>query len=60
MGYVDPGAFGLISQIVYILLFAIVSAFMFFFNPLKKFVRRLFRRQAAAPESDPSADSAQK
>ncbi len=60
MGYIDPGAFGLISQIGFILLFAIVSAFMFFFNPLKQLVGKFFRRRVAAPKSDNPIDSAER
>jgi hypothetical protein len=45
MGYINPAAFGLISQIGYLLLFAIVSSFLFFFKPLKRMFGRLFKRQ---------------
>ena len=58
MGYIDPGAFGLISQIGYIVLFAVVSGFMFFFNPLKKLARKIFKKQVATPKSDNPTDSA--
>ena len=47
MGYIDPGIFGMITQIGYVLLFAVVSAFMFFFQPIKNVFDRIFRRQAA-------------
>jgi len=52
MGYIDPGAFGLVTQIGYIVLFALVSAFMFFFGPIKRAVRRVFHR--AESEADVS------
>jgi len=44
MGYIDPGAFGLISQIGYVILFALVTGFMFFFNPIKRGMSRLLHR----------------
>lgn len=53
MGYVDPGLLGIISQIGFVLLFAEVSAFMFFLDPLKKVLCRLVRRNP--PESGDSA-----
>ncbi|MCJ7518941.1 MAG: hypothetical protein MUO42_04635 [Anaerolineaceae bacterium] len=36
MGYIDPGLFGIISQIGIALGLVIVSAFAFFFKPFKK------------------------
>jgi uncharacterized iron-regulated membrane protein len=60
MGYVDPGAFGLISQIGYILLFAIVSGFMFFFNRLKSMVKRLFSPKSAKNARPEPGDSIHK
>ena len=45
MGYLDPGIFGMISQIGYLLLFAVVSGFMFFFQPLKNLFNRVFKRE---------------
>ncbi len=51
MGYIDPGIFGMISQIGYLLVFAVVSGFMFFFQPLKNLYGKIFKReQAVAPE----------
>ena len=44
MGYLDPGIFGMISQVGYVLLFAAVSALTFFFQPLKNLFNRVFRR----------------
>ena len=56
MGYVDPGIFGLISQIGYLLLFTVVSGIMFFFQPLKNLFSRLFKReQIAMPQQEPEA-----
>ena len=58
MGYIDPGAFGLISQIGYILLFAIVSGFMFFFKPIKTWLNKLFRRRQSAAQQEEIGKSA--
>jgi Na+-transporting methylmalonyl-CoA/oxaloacetate decarboxylase gamma subunit len=49
MGYLDPGIFGMISQIAYVLVFAVVSGLMFFFQPIKHMFDRLFKR--SVPES---------
>ena len=49
MGYLDPGIFGMISQIAYVLVFAVVSGLMFFFQPIKHMFDRLFKR--GVPES---------
>ena len=60
MGYVDPGIFGMISQIGYLLVFAVVSGFMFFFQPLKNLFGRVFKREQAlepATEHDDAADA---
>lgn len=51
MGYIDPGALGIIAQIGYVLLFTVVSAFLFLSRPIRKAVNRLFHRSAPA-ESD--------
>lgn len=57
MGYIDPMVFGLISQIGYLVLFAFVSGFMFFFKPIKRWVNRLLGRPRSRPivkkEGDP-------
>jgi hypothetical protein len=53
MGYLDPGIFGMISQIGYVLLFALVSGFMFFFQPIKNVLNvfnRMLGRSTAKPE----------
>ncbi len=50
MGYIDPGAFGLIAQIGYVLLFAVVSGFMFFFKPIKNLLKKRFKRQSSEAE----------
>jgi len=43
MGYVDPGAFGILSQIGYVVLFSVGSVLMFFFEPIKKGLYKLNR-----------------
>ncbi len=44
MGYVDPNAFGLLSQVGYLVLFSIVSGFMFFSQKIRRFVGGLWGR----------------
>ncbi len=58
MGYLDPGIFGMISQIGYVLLFAVVSGFMFLFQPLKNLFGRMFGRGAADPQRSEMEDAA--
>ncbi len=45
MGYVDPSVFGVLSQIGYILLFGLVTGFMFFFKPIVNQVKKLLGRK---------------
>ncbi len=45
MGYLDPGLFGMLSQVGLMLLLVVVSAFTFFFRPIKKFFRRIFKKE---------------
>jgi len=35
MGYIDPGAFGLVSQMGYFLIFTVASVFLFVWRPVK-------------------------
>jgi len=44
MGYIDPGLFGMVSQLGLTILLILGSVFMFFFNPIKKFFLRLFNK----------------
>ena len=44
MGYVDPGSFGVLSQIGYVILLTIMTGLMFFFSPIKKTIRKLRKR----------------
>ena len=41
MGYIDPNLFGIISQLGSFLLIGLVTIFVFFTNPIKKFLKRL-------------------
>jgi len=59
MGYIDPGSFGLVSQIGYILLFVLVSGFMLFFKPIKQLFNRLTGRKQSGATRDESGDSTQ-
>ena len=45
MGYLDPGLFGLFSQVGLAIFLVVVSAFTFFFKPIKKVLSRLFKRE---------------
>ncbi len=49
MGYVDPNAFGLVSQIGFLILFAGVSGFLFFFSGLKKIFARVLIKSFSQP-----------
>ncbi len=55
MGYLDPGFFGLLSQIGTALLLVFVSAFTFFSKPIKKFFHKVFHKETQE-EDDPSQD----
>jgi hypothetical protein len=47
MGYIDPGLFGMISQMGLAVFLVLVSVFMFFFNPIKKLFNRIFKKKRA-------------
>ena len=51
--YVDPGTTGLISQLAYLLFYAVLAGLGFFFRPLKSLGRAIFsrRRSARGPDS---------
>lgn len=52
MGYLDPGLFGILSQAGLAILLLFVSAFAFFFRPIKKFFSKLFgSKKQDQPES---------
>jgi len=51
-GYIDPNLIGMISQIGYVILFGLVSSFMFFFKPLQATIQRFWKKQDAASKTD--------
>jgi hypothetical protein len=51
MGYLDPGLFGVISQVGLAVLLAVVSVFMFFLNPIKKFFNKSSKKNEAGEEA---------
>ncbi len=56
MGYIDPGLFGMISQMGLAVLLVLVSVFMFFFNPIKKLFNRIFKKEEPSdPPSPPDS-----
>lgn len=60
MGYIDPGLFGIVSQLGLTILLILGSVFMFFFNPIKKFFLRIFGKDVEntiAKESKESSDA---
>jgi hypothetical protein len=50
MGYIDPGLFGIISQIGFLILFVTGSVFLFFFKPLKRAIKRIFLRKKTSAQ----------
>jgi hypothetical protein len=54
MGYLDPGLFGMLSQVGLTVLLLAVSAFTFFFKPIKKAFLRLIKGKKAEEEPAPS------
>lgn len=56
MGYLDPGLFGMISQIGLAIFLLVVSVFAFFFRPVKSFFLKIFKKDSKA--STASTDSA--
>ena len=56
MGYLDPGIFGILSQIGLALLLIVVSAFTFFTKPIKKAFRKIFKKKSDPTESLPVDD----
>jgi hypothetical protein len=59
MGYIDPGTFGIVSQIGYLILFVFASVFLFFMKPLRRAVDKLLGRteqEDAAQDSDVSSN----
>lgn len=55
MGYIDPGTFGIVSQIGYLILFIFASVFLFFMKPLRRTADKLLGRtkpEDTAQDSD--------
>ncbi|NMC45294.1 MAG: hypothetical protein GYA52_00530 [Chloroflexi bacterium] len=52
MGYLDPGFFGLLSQIGTALLLVVISAFTFFSKPIKKFFNKLSKKEEKEQPSE--------
>jgi hypothetical protein len=57
MGYLDPGLFGIISQVGLAILLAVVSVFMFFLNPIKKFFKRLGNKHETGGDAGKANES---
>jgi hypothetical protein len=50
MGYLDPGLFGILSQIGVAILLVAVSAFALFSKSIKKFFAKIFKKEAPVSE----------
>lgn len=53
LGYVDPNVFGVISQIGFVILFSVLSGFLFFFKAIKRFFIKVFGSIAKAFHKKP-------
>ena len=49
MGYLDPGLFGILSQLGLAAFLVVVSAVTFFFKPIKTLFKRVFKKDRAEP-----------
>lgn len=57
MGYLDPGLFGILSQLGLAAFLVVVSAVAFFFKPIKTLFRRVFKKDSVKqPESTTGKD----
>lgn len=54
MGYLDPGLFGILSQLGLAVFLVVVSAVTFFFKPIKTLFKRVFKKDRVEP-SDSTA-----
>jgi len=43
MGYIDPGLFGILSQIGVVVFLFLVTGFTFFSKAIKKFFKKIFK-----------------
>ena len=60
MGYLDPGLFGILSQVGLAVFLVLVSVFTFFFKPVKKFFLKIFKKNAnSTPASSNDNESNQ-
>ena len=57
MGYLDPGLFGLLSQVGLTILLLLVSAFAFFFKPIKRFFLMLIKREKSGQDEPAPGDN---
>lgn len=56
MGYLDPGIFGIVSQIGFGILFVVSTVFLFFFKKIKAIVKpgaKEVETQSEKPNSEP-------
>jgi len=53
MGYIDPGLFGILSQVGAALLLVVVTAFTFFTKPIKKIFRKLTKKDHQEESKEP-------
>lgn len=57
MGYLDPGIFGVVAQFGYIILFGLLTGFLFLFKPLRDIYNKLvIRRKHDSPEASEEHD----
>jgi hypothetical protein len=55
MGYLDPGLFGILSQIGIAILLVLVTAFAFFSKSIKKFFARIFKKEDSGTKDKPKS-----
>jgi hypothetical protein len=56
MGYLDPGLFGILSQVGLTIFLLVTSTFVFFFKPIKKFFSKIFKGKNAEKTEDSSKE----
>ena len=55
MGYLDPGLFGILSQIGVAILLVLVTAFALFSKSIKKFFAKIFKKDESGSEDKPKS-----
>jgi DNA-binding MltR family transcriptional regulator len=55
MGYLDPGLFGILSQIGVAILLVLVTAFALFSKSIKKFFAKIFKKNESGSEDKPKS-----